>query len=311
MSDRPATSVAGVDADLQVSAAGASSGGERSARADGPGGGKRRGSLWAVHLVLILGAVVMVGPFVWEVLTSLKTLGESTRVPPTLLPESWQWGNYVEVFDRLPFGSMFLNTVLMTIGRTLGQLVFCSLAAYAFARLEFPGRNVLFVLFLAVLMVPPQLFLIPQYQIMANLGWLNTLQALILPGMFSAFGTFLLRQFFLTLPKEVEEAARLDGANPLQVYWYVALPLVKPGLLALGILTILWSWNDLLWPLIVTIDPERMPLSAGLATLQGQYDTPYTLLMAGSLLATAPVILLFLMLQKQFIQGIAMTGTKG
>ena len=273
--------------------------------------GPQRGRLWPVHLVLVLGAVLMVGPFVWEALTSVKTLGESTQVPPTLLPETWQWGNYGEVFDRLPFAAMLSNTVLMTIGRTLGQLAFCSLAAYAFARMQFPGRNVLFVAFLAVLMVPPQLFLIPQYQIMANLGWLNTLQALILPGMFSAFGTFLLRQFFLTLPTEIEEAARLDGCNPLQVFWYVALPLVKPGLLALTILTILWSWNDLLWPLIVSTDPERMPLSAGLATLRGQYDTPYTLLMAGSLMATVPVILLFLTLQKQFIQGIALTGTKG
>ncbi|WP_219416261.1 carbohydrate ABC transporter permease [Pseudonocardia nigra] len=266
---------------------------------------------WLVHAVLVLGAALMVGPFVWEMLTSVKTLGESTQVPPTLLPQTWQWQNYGEVFERLPFAAMFANTVLMTVGRTLGQLVFCSLAAYAFARLQFPGRNVLFVLFLAVLMVPPQLFLIPQYQIMADLGWLNTLQALILPGMFSAFGTFLLRQFFLTVPRELEEAARLDGANPLQTFWYVVLPLVKPGLLALTILTVLWSWNDLLWPLIVTIDPERMPLSAGLATLHGQYDTPYTLLMAGSLLATAPVILLFLTLQKHFIQGIALTGTKG
>jgi multiple sugar transport system permease protein len=266
---------------------------------------------WMVHAVLVLGAALMVGPFVWEMLTSVKTLGESTQVPPTLLPQTWQWQNYGEVFERLPFAAMFANTVLMTAGRTLGQLVFCSLAAYAFARLQFPGRNVLFVLFLAVLMVPPQLFLIPQYQIMADLGWLNTLQALILPGMFSAFGTFLLRQFFLTVPRELEEAARLDGANPLQTFWYVVLPLVKPGLLALTILTVLWSWNDLLWPLIVTIDPERMPLSAGLATLHGQYDTPYTLLMAGSLLATAPVILLFLTLQKHFIQGIALTGTKG
>lgn len=273
--------------------------------------GQRRPRLWPVHLALALGAVFMVGPFVWEFLTSVKTLGESTQVPPTLLPELWQWENYSQVFDQLPFATMFGNTVLMTVGRTLGQLVFCSLAAYAFARLEFPGRNVLFVAFLAVLMVPPQLFLIPQYEIMADLGWLNTLQALVLPGMFSAFGTFLLRQFFLTLPRELEEAARLDGANPLQTFWYVALPLVKPGLLALTILTVLWSWNDLLWPLVVNTDPAQMPMSAGLATLNGQYDTPYPVLMAGSLMATAPIILLFLTLQRHFIQGIALTGTKG
>lgn len=267
--------------------------------------------LLLVHLVLAAGALIMVGPFVWQILTSFKTLAESNQVPPTFVPETLRWQNYTEVFDRLPFADMYLNTTLMTAGRTLGQLVFCSLAAYAFARIMFPGRDAIFVLFLAVLMVPPQLFLIPQYQIMADLGWLNTLQALILPGMFSAFGTFLLRQFFLTIPRELEEAARLDGCNPFQVYWHVALPLVKPGLLALAILTILWSWNDLLWPLIVTTDPDRMPLSAGLASLSGQYDTPYTLLMAGSLIATVPVILLFVALQKYFIQGIALTGTKG
>ena len=270
-----------------------------------------RARLWPVHLVLIFGSLIMVGPFLWEVLTSIKTMAESTQVPPTLLPEVLQWQNYAEVFEQLPFGTMFVNTVLMTIGRTLGQLVFCSLAAYAFARLEFPGRNAIFVAFLAVLMVPPQLFLIPQYQIMAGLGWLNTLQALILPGMFSAFGTFLLRQFFLTLPREMEEAARLDGANPLQVFWHVALPLVRPGLLALTILTVLWSWNDLLWPLVVNTDPLRMPLSAGLASLNGQYDTPFPVLMAGSLMATAPIIVLFLVLQRHFIEGIALTGSKG
>ncbi len=264
-----------------------------------------------MHLLLLAGSVLMLGPFLWEVLTSFKTLGEATQVPPTVLPESWRWSNYEAVFTRLPFVDMSVNTVVMTIGRTLGQLFFCALAAYAFARLRFPGRGVLFIAFLAVLMVPPQLFLLPQFQIMANLGWLNTMQALVLPGMFSAFGTFLLRQFFLALPQELEEAARLDGANPFQTFLFVALPLVKPGLIALAILTILWSWNDLLWPLVVTTDPERMPLSAGLATLQGQYDTPYTILMAGALLATAPVILLFAVMQKRFVEGIAMTGTKG
>jgi multiple sugar transport system permease protein len=269
-----------------------------------------RARLWPVHLVLIFGAAIMVGPFLWEVLTSVKTMGESTRVPPTLLPEELQWQNFGAVFEQLPFGNMFINTVLMTAGRTLGQLVFCSLAAYAFARMEFPGRNAIFIAFLAVLMVPPQLFLIPQYQIMATLGWLNTLQALILPGMFSAFGTFLLRQFFLTLPREMEEAARLDGANPLQIFWHIALPLIKPGLLALTILTVLWSWNDLLWPLVVNTDPLRMPLSAGLASLNGQYDTPFPVLMAGSLMATAPIIVLFLVLQRHFIEGIALSGSK-
>jgi multiple sugar transport system permease protein len=217
----------------------------------------------------------------------------------------------VQVFRLLPFAQQFLNTAVMTAARTLGQLVFCSMAAYAFARLRFPGRSLLFGLFLSVLMVPPQLFIIPQYQIIARLSWLNSLQALIIPGLFSAFGTFLLRQFFLGLPAELDEAARLDGANPLRIWWSVMLPLARPGLVALGILTTLWSWNDFFWPLVVNNDPQKMTLSAGLASLQGQFMTDYPVLMAGSLLASLPVIAVFVVLQRQFVEGIAFTGSRG
>ncbi|WP_235995412.1 carbohydrate ABC transporter permease [Nonomuraea montanisoli] len=271
----------------------------------------RRAGTAATHVVLIAGAVVMVGPFLWEVLTSLKTFSETTHLPLTFLPHRWQWSNYVRVFEQLPFRQMFLNTVLMAAGRTLAQLVFCSMAAYAFARMRFRGNNLLFGLFLSVLMVPSQLFLIPQYVIIQDLGWVNTLQGLIVPGMFSAFGTFLLRQFFLALPHDVEEAARLDGANAFQIFLRIALPLARPGLLALTILTVLWSWNDLMYPLVVTTDPSAMPLSAGLATLQGEHFTDYSLLMAGSIMATAPMIVAFVVLQRHFIQGIAFTGAKG
>ncbi|MEV0408815.1 carbohydrate ABC transporter permease [Actinoallomurus sp. NPDC050550] len=275
------------------------------------GGVRRRVGMAATHLVLIAGAVVMVGPFAWELLTSLKTFSETTHVPLTFLPHHWQWSNYSRVFHVLPFGRMFLNTVIMTLGRTVGQVVFCSLAAYAFARMRFRGNNLLFGLFLSVLMVPSQLFLIPQYVIVQKLGWVNTLPGLIVPGMFSAFGTFLLRQFFLSLPRDIEEAARLDGANPFQIFWRIALPLARPGLLALTILTVLWSWNDLMYPLVVTTDSAKMPLSAGLATLQGEHYTDYSLLMAGSLLATVPMIAAFIILQRHFIRGIAFTGSKG
>ncbi|MBB5957048.1 multiple sugar transport system permease protein [Saccharothrix tamanrassetensis] len=271
----------------------------------------RRHTTWHVHLVLVVGALVMVAPLAWEFLTSVKSFGESVRVPPTILPETWDWSNYGKVFEAVPFGEQFLNTVLMTAGRTAGQLLMCSMAAYAFARLRFPGRDAFFLLFLSVLMVPSQLFLIPQYQIMQELGWLNSLPALIVPGMFSAFGTFLLRQFFLSLPKDLEEAAALDGANPLRIYWHVMLPLARPGLVALGILTVLWSWNDLLWPLVANNDPEKMTLSAGLATLKGEHLTDYPVLMAGSLLATLPVIAVFVVMQRRVLEGIAFTGTKG
>jgi multiple sugar transport system permease protein len=262
-------------------------------------------------VVVAISGFVMVFPFLWELLTSLKSLGESTSVPPVIFPHRWRWENYSRVFEAIPFAQQFLNTVIITAGRVAGQLLFCSLAAFAFARLTFRGRNVIFVLFLSILMVPSQLYVIPQYQIMESLGWLNSLKALIVPGLFSAFGVFLLRQFFLALPRELEDAARTDGCNPLQTYWYVMLPLVRPGLIALGVLTTIWSWNDLLWPLIVNTDPDKMPLSAGLASLQGQRLTDFPVLMAGALLATLPMIVLFTVMQRHFIDSIASTGMKG
>jgi multiple sugar transport system permease protein len=263
-----------------------------------------------VHTILIASALAMVAPFVWQIITSLKSLSNATKVPPSLLPEG-RWDNYGKVFEVLPFGHQFLNTVLMAGLRTVGQVLFCSMAAYAFARLRFPGRNVLFGILLSVLMVPPQLFIIPQYQIMSSLGWLNSLQALVVPGLFSAFGVFLLRQFFLGLPKELEEAAAIDGAGPVRIYWSIVLPLARPGLVALSLLVLLWSWNDLFWPLVVNTDPGKMTLSAGLASLQGQFQTDYPVLMAGSLLASLPIIAVFTLLQRQFIQGIATSGIKG
>jgi multiple sugar transport system permease protein len=263
-----------------------------------------------IHLVLIVGSAAMVVPFLWMILTSLKTYAESIHVPHVIIPEDFQWGNYKEVFGLLPFFKFMYNTFIVTILRTVGQLFLCSLAAYAFARIEFPGRNFLFLLALSVLMVPGQVFLLPQYMIMVKLSWLNSLQAVIVPGLFSAFGTFLLRQFFMGLPKELEEAARLDGCNHFQIYWKIMLPLAKPGLIALGIFTTLWSWNELMWPMIVNSSPESMTLSVGLSSLQGQYLTNYPILMAGSFLAILPMLILFIFLQKQFIEGIAVTGGK-
>ncbi|WP_042384215.1 carbohydrate ABC transporter permease [Streptacidiphilus melanogenes] len=265
--------------------------------------------LWPVHVVLAVGAAAMVAPFLWQLLTSLQTLGEATHVPPTFLP-GWRWSNYGEVFTSMPFLRQFLNTVVITVVRVAAQLLFCSMAAYAFARLRFPGRDVLFLLLLSVLMVPSQVYLLPQYQILMHLGLLNTLTGIVLPGLFSAFGTFMLRQFFLSLPVDVEEAARLDGAGPVRIFWSVMLPLAKPGLISLGVLTVLWSWNDLLWPLVVTSDAGQMPLSVGLATLQGEHVTDYPVLMAGSLLASLPMIAMFLVSQRRITEGIAFTGSK-
>lgn len=269
-----------------------------------------RSKTFLIHFILIMGSIVMLFPFIWMILTSLKTYAESIQVPPVMIPEDFQWKNYQEVFTLLPFFKFMMNTLIITVLRTAGQLFLCSLAAYAFARIVFPGRNLLFVLALSVLMVPGQVFLLPQYMIMVKLGWLNTLQAVVVPGIFSAFGTFLLRQFFMGLPKELEEAARLDGCNHFQIYWRIMLPLAKPGLIALGIFTILWSWNELMWPMIVNSSPDAMTLAVGLSSLQGQYGTNYPILMAGSFLAVLPMLILFIILQKQFIEGIAITGGK-
>ena len=263
------------------------------------------------HLVLCIGAVFMVGPFLWQLSTSLQTFGESVSVPPTFLPHSPQWSNVTTVFSALPFGHQLLNTTLMTIARTVGQVLFSALAGFAFARMQFRGRGVLFAIFLSVTMVPYQVFLLPQFQIMQKLGLLNTLVALFLPGMFSAFGTFLMRQFFRQLPIEIEEAARIDGANILQIFWRIMLPMAAPGMIALGVLVIIWSWNDLLWPLVVNSDPRQMPVSAGLASLQGQYTTNFPVLMAGSLLASLPVIIVFIVFQRHLMSGIAFSGVKG
>ncbi|MFF2299603.1 carbohydrate ABC transporter permease [Arthrobacter sp. NPDC058127] len=271
----------------------------------------RSGARWAAHLALIVGAAIMVIPFIWQLVTTFKTIAESRAVPPTLLPDALNWDSYTRFFSSLPLDGMFLTSLGALLIRVLGQLVICSLAAYGFARFAFPGRNILFGLFLLMLMAPSQLFLIAQFDLMKDLGLLNTLPAIALPGLFSAFGTFLMRQAFLGIPKEFEEAARLDGANSWQIFWRVMLPMTGPTLAALTILTSLYSWNDLLWPLIVTSSKDTMTLPVGLATLQGQYATDYPTLMAGSLLVSLPLIAVFVALQRQFFAGISSSGLKG
>ncbi|WP_225987391.1 carbohydrate ABC transporter permease [Streptomyces spectabilis] len=265
----------------------------------------------ATHVALCLGALVMVFPFFWQLLTALKSLAEVSRVPPTFLPDDWEGASFDEVFTALPFREMLTNSALNTLGRTAGQLVFCSLAAYAFARMRFRGRDLLFGLFLSVLMVPSSLLVLPQYDIIQSFGLLNSAPALFLPGMFSAFGTFLLRQAFLALPRELEEAARIDGAGSFRIFWSVMLPLIRPALAALAVITAMAAWNDLLWPLIVNTDPEAMPISAGLTSLEGQYETNYPVMMAGSLIASLPMLLVYVFLQRHFVQSVAASGVKG
>lgn len=271
---------------------------------------KKKGHL-LIYLVLICGILVTIFPFLWMIVTSFKSQSEAVAIPPTIFPEVWRIENYKKVFEMLPFARMYLNTILSACATVAGQLLLCSLAAYAFARIHFPGRNAIFTCLLAVLMVPSSFFILPQYLLIQEIGLLNTIPALFIPNLFSAFGTFLLRQFFMALPNELEDAARLDGCNHLMIYARIMLPLIRSGLVALGILTLRFAWNDLMWPLIVNTSTEKMTLSAGLAFMQGQYITNYPVMMAGAVMAVLPLLILFAIFQKQFVEGVAISGIKG
>ncbi|MFC4534569.1 carbohydrate ABC transporter permease [Sphaerisporangium dianthi] len=279
---------------------------ERALRRGGPAA-----TTWPVHAILIVAAVVMVVPFAWQIVTMFKTTAEATRVPPTVLPEVFDLRSFTTFFSTVPFWSMFAVSAGSLVLRVAGQLAVASLAGYAFARIPFRGREALFGLFIVMLMVPSQLFLIGQYELVRGLKLLDTLPALAIPGLFSAFGTFLMRQAFRSMPKDFEEAARLDGANPFQVFWHVMLPMARPMLAALAVLTGLYSWNDLLWPLIVSPSGDNRPLPVGLAGLQGQFGTDYPTLMAGAFVCSIPLVIVFLILQRQFFAGIASSGLKG
>lgn len=264
-----------------------------------------------IYIALLAGVLITILPFIWMLLTSLKTQGEAVKMPPVIIPAQAIFENYPNVFRKVPFAQMYLNTIISAVVTVAAQLFFCSMAAYAFGRIEFPGRNLLFAALLSVLMVPSSFFILPQYLIIQKLHLLNTIPALFLPNLFSAFGTFLLRQFFMSLPKELEDAARLDGCNHFTTYTKIMLPLVKSGLVALGILTLRFAWNDLMWPLIVNTSSNKMTLSAGLSYLQGQFTTDYPTMMAGAIMAVIPLLTLYAIFQKQFIEGVALSGIKG
>lgn len=263
------------------------------------------------HLVLLPIAFVMVVPLLWITVTSLQTLNETRHYPPTLIPTSLQFGNYTEVLRHTPFTRWFTNTLVVTLASVAGNLILCSLAGYAFARIRFFGRNIVFVLILATLMIPFQVTVIPTFLIVRQLGLIDTLGALILPNLAGAFGIFMLRQFFLTLPIELEEAARIDGASRLGVLFKIVLPLSGPALATLAVITFLWTWNDFFWPLITIYSANKMTLQLGLATFQGAHQTNTNLLMAANVMSVLPMLLLFFAAQRYFIRGIATTGLKG
>ena len=262
------------------------------------------------YTALVLGSVTMIFPFLWMLLTSFKTQSEAMAIPPKILPSSWELTNFFTALQSLPFTNLYLNTGLMILFRVICAVVFSSMAGYAFAKLNFPGKNLLFGLVLMQMMLPSQIFIIPQYQMLAKMGATNSIFALVFPGLVSAFGTFFLRQAYMGIPNDIAEAAYLDGCNKWQTFVKVMFPLTGSSMAALAIFTAVFAYADLMWPLICNTDLNMMTLSAGLSTLNGQYTTNFPVLMAGSLLAMIPMLILYLLFQKQFIEGIAMTGGK-
>lgn len=265
----------------------------------------------AAHVVLIAGSAVMLFPFIWTVATSLKDIGEVFTFPPRLLGKELLWENYVKVWERYPFHYFFMNTVKITALVVIGQLLTSSMAGYVFARLRFRGRDTIFLLYLATIIIPVQVTVIPNFFQMKVYGLLDTHWSLILPGLVSAFGTFLMRQFFLTIPPALEEAAKIDGCNPFGIYWRIFVPLSKPAMATLGIFICNGVWNDFYNPLIFLNSTNKMTLTLGLATMQGLYSTDWPVLMAATTISIIPVIALFLLAQDLFVRGVTLSGLKG
>lgn len=265
----------------------------------------------AAHVVLIAGSIIMLFPFIWTVATSLKDISEVFTFPPRLLGKELLWENYVKVWERYPFHYFFMNTVKITMLVVIGQLLTSSMAGYVFARLRFRGRDTIFLLYLATIIIPVQVTVIPNFFQMKVYGLLDTHWSLILPGLVSAFGTFLMRQFFLTIPPALEEAAKIDGCNPFGIYWRIFVPLSKPAMATLGIFICNGVWNDFYNPLIFLNSTNKMTLTLGLATMQGLYSTDWSVLMAATTISILPIIIVFLLAQDLFVRGVTLSGLKG
>ena len=270
---------------------------------------RRRWVPSAWHLVLLPVALLMAAPLLWMVLTSLSTLEETRRFPPGL-PSSPHWSNYATAWNDSPLGHWLLNSAIVSVTCVVSNLVLCSLAGYAFARLRFPGSQVVFLAVLATLMVPFQVVMIPTLLIVKHLHLVDTLPALVLPNLATPFGIYLLRQFFLSLPVELEEAALIDGAGRLRILRTILFPLMGPPLSTVAVLTFLSVWNDFLWPLVVIATPDNMTVQLGLATFQSAHFTNWPVLMAATVISQIPVLLLFLLGQRYFVQSSANTGIK-
>ena len=266
-----------------------------------------------LYLLLAAIGITMVLPLVWMISTSLKEPQAVFTLTPQWIPKPFHWFSYLEIWRVVPFFTFFLNSVFVAVCVTAGHVFSSACAAYAFARLRFPGREPLFFAYISTMMIPGSVTIIPVFIIMRLFGWIDTYWALIVPGIFSAFGTFLLRQFFLTIPQDLEDAAKIDGASTFRIFWRIILPVSKPALAALTIATFMGNWQSFMWPLLVVDSVEKKTLPIGLAYFQElyQYSSPnWPLLMAGSLVAMLPIVLLFVFNQRFFLQGIRLTGVQ-
>lgn len=271
---------------------------------------KSRAVQTMIHGLLMAGAFISVLPFLWMITTSLKPYG-ALYEPPLLIPVHFEWSNYVKALTSAPFPRFFWNSTIMTLGITIAQTLFSAMAGYALSRIRFRGRDAIFLAVVGTMMIPLPVTLIPNFLVVSALGWLDTYQALIVPRAVSAFSIMLFRQFFLSLPKELEEAARLDGAGHFRIFWSIALPLSRPAIGASAIFSFLFAWNDFLWPLIVNTSPDMMTIQVGLSVFSGRYGTSWTLLAAATVVATLPTVIAFLLAQRQFVEAITHTGLKG
>jgi len=261
------------------------------------------------HALLIVGAALVVLPFLWMFTTSLQTRAE-TYSNTSIFPTSWHWENYAVAWQAAPFGQYYLNSLIMAVGIVSGHLVLDAFAAYAFARLRFPFKNAIFVLLLAALMVPTFVTIIPAYSLVAGFGWIDTYWGLIVPRLADVFGIILLRQYFVSIPSELEDAARIDGCSRIGTFFRIMVPLSMPAFATLAIFSFLFAWNDFLWPLLVTNSDELRTIQIGLAAFQGRYNTSWNYLMAGTITATVPSIIVFMFFQRALVRGIAASGLK-
>ncbi|GAB1421928.1 carbohydrate ABC transporter permease [Anaerolineales bacterium] len=266
--------------------------------------------MYAIMIILIMVSIL---PFLWMLSTSLKSQAYILQATPQLIPDPLTFESYVQLGERIDLGKIFFNSLFVAVVGTFGQLMIASMAAYAFSRMEWRGRDTVFLLYLATMMIPSVVLVIPQFILVSSLGWVNSYSALIIPGLFSAFGTFLLRQSFKSLPRDFEEAAFVDGANHLTIFWRIDLPLVRPALATLAVFSFMGLWNSYLWPLFVARKEDVMTLPVALAVLQAgpRALTEWNMIMAGAVVTVLPILLVYMLAQRWFVSGVVASGIKG